>query len=104
MAEWQIAVLGGLLVVALFKLHEIADHLKGIRNHLKWLSDGRMENEAFIDRLHKITISSEASAEHLKSIEERIEPFTKTRLQQLFTDLTRAVGLTEKSVEKKSDD
>ena len=79
-----------------FLLDKAIDHLKAIRALLNHSANGRMENEAFIERMHKIAVSSEATAKHLQSIEQRIEPFTENRLQRLFSDLGRAVGSADK--------
>ena len=101
-ATWVFAIFTvGLLGAIATTLAKATAHLSHIRRMLSQLLDDRMEPQAFLDRMHKITLGATESAKHLKSIDERIEPITHTRFERQMDELIQRIEFRNS---KKSDD
>ena len=70
---------------------------EGMHRTLQRLEESLTGTSLSNERLLSIRNDAAEAAKRLKSIEERLEPFTETRLQRLFADLWAAANPKKKT-------
>ena len=81
------------VIIASIWLAKIVDQLEAIRKLLGSMAARSLDVAKFNDRMHRIATGSDQSVKYLKSIEERLEPFTHSRFERLILDLAKATGI-----------